>query len=80
MPSPRPHCHRPRGRQCRATGLSAHGCRLLLLQWDTAGQERFRTITSSYYRGSQGIMIVYDVTDSRCVPSGLLVWQRWWRR
>lgn len=36
--------------------------------WDTAGQERrdyvgFRRMTSNYYRGSQAVAIVYDVTD-----------------
>lgn len=33
--------------------------------WDTAGQERFRTITSAYYRGSQAIIMVFDVTDQQ---------------
>jgi len=32
---------------------------------DTAGQERFRTITTAYYRGAMGIMLVYDITNDK---------------
>ena len=31
--------------------------------WDTAGQERFRVITSAYYRGAHGVLIVYDLSN-----------------
>eukprot|EP01084_Bolivina_argentea_P014602 27284_1 len=33
--------------------------------WDTAGQERFRSISRSYYRGADGCVLVYDVTDAK---------------
>ncbi|CAF0877326.1 unnamed protein product [Adineta ricciae] len=42
--------------------IGEYKCRLQI--WDTAGQERFHSITSSYYRGSDGVIIVYDVTNS----------------
>jgi Ras-related protein Rab-1A len=31
--------------------------------WDTAGQDRFRSITRNYFRGSNGIMLIYDITN-----------------
>lgn len=47
--------------------------RVKLQVWDTAGQERFRTITSTYYRGTHGVIIVYDVTN----PESFANVKRW---
>lgn len=45
----------------KTTEINGKKCKLQI--WDTAGQERFRTITSSYYRGANGIIIVYDISN-----------------
>ncbi|XP_046575278.1 ras-related protein Rab-43-like [Haliotis rubra] len=42
--------------------LNIDGKLVKLQIWDTAGQERFRTITQSYYRSANGVIIAYDIT------------------
>ncbi|XP_010722855.1 ras-related protein Rab-18-B-like [Meleagris gallopavo] len=42
--------------------MVVNGHTVQLAIWDTAGQERFRSLNPSYYRGTQGIVLVYDVT------------------
>ena len=43
--------------------IEVKGKKVKLQVWDTAGQERFRTITTSYYKGAQAIIVVFDITD-----------------
>lgn len=45
--------------------VNVNGTRIKAQIWDTAGQERFRTITTSYYRGAQGVFLFYTVTDNK---------------
>ena len=43
--------------------------RITLKVWDTAGQERFRTITRSFYKQAEGIILVYDITKRETFES-----------
>ncbi|XP_076366085.1 ras-related protein Rab-8A-like [Tachypleus tridentatus] len=43
--------------------INLDGMPVKLQIWDTAGQERFRTLTTAYYRGAMGIILMYDVTN-----------------
>lgn len=52
------------------------GKKLKLAIWDTAGQERFRTLTGSYYRGAQGIIMVYDVTRRETFTNLSDIWAK----
>lgn len=45
--------------------IELDGKKIKLQIWDTAGQERFRTITTAYYRGAMGILLVYDITQEK---------------
>lgn len=55
--------------------IELDGRKIRMQIWDTAGQDRFRTITSSYYKGAHGIMLVFDVTDRQSFEA-LRFWQQ----
>nr|XP_058919106.1 ras-related protein Rab-8A isoform X1 [Kogia breviceps] len=55
----------PLGIDFKIRTIELDGKRIKLQIWDTAGQERFRTITTAYYRGAMGIMLVYDITNEK---------------
>ena len=40
-----------------------NGKKVKLQIWDTAGQDRFRSVTKTYYKGADGILLIYDVTN-----------------
>ena len=47
----------------RFKSLRHNGKKIKLQIWDTAGQERYRTITNAYYKGADGIILVFDLFD-----------------
>ncbi|KAI2608328.1 ras-domain-containing protein [Hypoxylon fragiforme] len=53
--------------------LAVRGKAYRLNLFDTAGQERFRTLSTSYYRGAHGVIIVYDI----CSRKSFLSMERW---
>lgn len=48
-------------RMVEGSGSDGKTKKVKITVWDTAGQERFRTLNSSYYRGAQCVVLVYDV-------------------
>ncbi|XP_060007368.1 ras-related protein Rab-8B isoform X1 [Lagenorhynchus albirostris] len=64
-PLPRPNPAFCSGIDFKIRTIELDGKKIKLQIWDTAGQERFRTITTAYYRGAMGIMLVYDITNEK---------------
>mmetsp|Transcript_5928 Transcript_5928/g.6779 ORF Transcript_5928/g.6779 Transcript_5928/m.6779 type:complete len:207 (-) Transcript_5928:1060-1680(-) len=56
--------------------MDIDGKKVKVTIWDTAGQERFRTLTSSYYRGAQGVILAYDVTRRETFTNLSELWLR----
>ncbi|KAK4137591.1 hypothetical protein BT67DRAFT_340563, partial [Trichocladium antarcticum] len=57
----------------KSKNLSVRGKPYRLMLFDTAGQERFRTLSTSFYRGAHGVLLVYDISSR---PSFLTV-EKW---
>lgn len=51
------------------------GKRVKLQLWDTVGNERFRSLTSAYFRGAHGVLLVYDVGNAKSFSS-VAEWHR----
>ncbi|KAH7542383.1 hypothetical protein FEM48_Zijuj02G0067600 [Ziziphus jujuba var. spinosa] len=62
-------------RTLQAMGFEVEGKTVKAQIWDTAGQERYRAITSAYYRGAVGALLVYDITKRQTFDNV----QRWLR-
>jgi len=54
----------PPSEDFKSRTFTINGKSVTLDIWDTQGQERFRTVTSSYYRGAHGMLVVYDLTNA----------------
>ena len=49
--------------------LDVNGSKIKMQIWDTAGQERFNTLTTGFFKGSDGIIVCYSVTDEKSFES-----------
>ena len=55
--------------------IKVHNQTIKITLWDTAGQQKYKSLSKVYYKGSSGVLIVYDVTD----PQTYLDVQSWMR-
>ena len=59
----------------RVKTIELDGKRIKLQLWDTVGNERFRSLTSAYFRGAHGVLLVYDVGNAKSFSS-VAEWHR----
>ncbi|KAI3826603.1 hypothetical protein L1987_00651 [Smallanthus sonchifolius] len=64
-----PHSKATIGVEFQTQSMEIDGKEVKAQIWDTAGQERFRAVTSAYYRGAVGALIVYDISRSTTFDS-----------